>query len=259
MTDDLRQAVQQRTPADSAAAADGYVSAVFETLGERITDGAARDLAEQLPDDAATALERGADAVGEAEQFGLEDFLARVADRAGVAEARAREATRAVFDALEEYPTDAPFREAREQLPREFDVVAEPGERLATDEFLAAVEEAGGIGDFARARELTTSTLRTLGERVSRGEAEDVGTYLTPDLRESLVEAAPETPPDFDFGEFRERVADRAGVDEAAAEAGARAVVTALAETVATEELDKLRSQLPSGYGPLFEDLDAGP
>jgi uncharacterized protein (DUF2267 family) len=122
---------------------------------------------------------------------------------------------------------------------------------MSRDELLDTVAQAAGIkrDDAERA---VRAALRTLGERITRGLAEDIATSLPHDLRELLV-SAPEPAERFDLEEFVQRVADREGVDVATAYRDLQGVFVALGRAVPPGELDDLAAQLPKDYGPLIE------
>lgn len=238
---------------ESSDEAETATDAVLSVFAERITNGEAEDLAEQLPAPLADPL-TGAE-IGEAQSFPAREFVARVADRAGVDEETARRYTRAVLDAVGD-AAPAEFARARDQLPEEYDRLVEAGTPMTAAEFCDVVAEQLEVD--ADAETVTTATLETLGERVSAGEAEDLATYLPAEFRSALLDPAPETPPAFPVEEFRTRVANRADLDETDAEAGAQAVLAVVADAAAEQELGAVRSQLPAEYDPLFERAETG-
>lgn len=234
---------------ESTAEAQEAATAVLAVLAERITDGEADDLARALPADLADVLEERDSA--EAQSFGPEAFISRVGERTDVDEETARLYARAVFSAVNEVAPEGLTR-AREQLPADYDRLFEFGTAIDAAEFHDVVD--GTTGDVGTDPEtLTTATLRTLGERLSAGEAEDLATYLPPGLRPALTEPASESQATFDVDEFLARVAERAGVDEPAAERGARAVLAVVADATGGHETKAARSQLPGAYDKLFE------
>jgi uncharacterized protein (DUF2267 family) len=90
---------------------------VLETLAERITSGEAYDLTTRLPARVHGALKRGAaQADATTRRMPPEEFLRRVAQRAGVDEERAREYTRAVLATVRE-ATREEFLDVTVQLP----------------------------------------------------------------------------------------------------------------------------------------------
>lgn len=249
------ETVRRDAPIESEEVAAEVTLATLRTLGERITDGEAADVAEQLPRGLAEPL---ADAPGEADPFSLDEFTARVSDRAGVDDADVVPAARGVAAALSE-AAPAELDAAREQLPTEFDVIFEPGGPIATDAFLETVSARAGVDSTDAARAATTATLRTLGERLSAGEAADLALYLPDPFAETLVESADASPTDDALDEFVRRIAEREDVERAAAKTHARAVCGTLAETAGERELDAAKKQLPDQFGVLFDPPEAEP
>ncbi|GII21614.1 DUF2267 domain-containing protein [Planosporangium mesophilum] len=92
--------------------------AVLATLAERLTADEAHDLSSELPKALQGPL-RGRRS-RPAEAFGVDEFVRRVAERAGVGPDRARVGTRAVFATLHEAVSGGEFRDVVAQLPPEF-------------------------------------------------------------------------------------------------------------------------------------------
>lgn len=115
--DELLDRVAGRAGLDSAAARRA-TEAVLETLAERIAGGEVDDLAEALPEELRPALERGKErSGGKAQRISLDDFVARIADREGVAWEDALEHSRAVFTTLREALPDKELSDLLAQLP----------------------------------------------------------------------------------------------------------------------------------------------
>ncbi|HEY0531523.1 MAG TPA: DUF2267 domain-containing protein [Actinoplanes sp.] len=108
--------IGQRAGVD-ASAAPRVAEAVLETLAERITDGEALDLTTRLPVRFHGAIKRGA-VRGDAttRKMAPDEFLRRVAQRAGVDEERARDYARAVLATVREATRDE-FLDVTVQLP----------------------------------------------------------------------------------------------------------------------------------------------
>ena len=99
-----------------------YTHATLQTLSDRLTSGDTLDLANQLPKPLQTALRPRRET---AERFGLDEFVRRVGERAGVIQPRARSAMGAVFTTLCEAVASGEFDDIMSQLPPDFaDVVA---------------------------------------------------------------------------------------------------------------------------------------
>jgi uncharacterized protein (DUF2267 family) len=99
---------------------------------------------------------------------------------------------------------------------------------------------------------LTHATLQVLAERLSGGEAEDLQAQLPKELKEDL--AVPKQKPAESFGaaEFTRRVAERAGIDEVAAQIGAAAVLATIGAAVTPGEFDDVLSQLGREFAALI-------
>jgi uncharacterized protein (DUF2267 family) len=126
--------------------------------------------------------------------------------------------------------------------------------RLAT--FLDIVAEAAGI-TLDEAERAASATLKTLAERISGGEAEDIAAFLPRELR-GVLTSVPEPAEPFGLDEFVRRVAEREGVDEAKARRHAEAVFVALGQAVAPRELRDMAAQLPREFDPLLEAAQIG-
>jgi uncharacterized protein (DUF2267 family) len=105
---------------DEAAA---LTRATLQTLADRISGGEAEDVAAALPEPLQSLLLPPR--AKNAERFGLEEFVRRVSERAGVDAALGREGARAVFTTVRE-TTDGEFGDVMLQLPREFEELVEP-------------------------------------------------------------------------------------------------------------------------------------
>lgn len=110
--------VQKSTDIDSHEHAEQAVRAVLSVLGERLAGGEPKDLAAQLP----PALAEAIPTQGQGDQFGLDEFYSRVAEREGrgCTPDAAREHTRATIAALKLAVTPGEFEEVADQLPKEY-------------------------------------------------------------------------------------------------------------------------------------------
>lgn len=108
--------------------------------------------------------------------------------------------------------------------------------------------------DAELAATLTQATLRTLAERLTAGDAYDLAAQLPKPLQLPL-RPAQESADRFAAGEFIRRTAERAGLDEAAARSGVRAVFTTLREAISGGEFDDIMTQLPREYHDLVEPV----
>lgn len=117
---------------------------------------------------------------------------------------------------------------------------------MDNNEFVDSVAKRSGTPP-ERAEALTRATLRTLAERIDGGEARDLAAQLPEQLR-AYVFAPSETGHRFGLDIFVQRISARAGVDEALARAGMRAVFDTLRESVTPGEYDDVISQLPADF-----------
>jgi len=101
-------------------------------------------------------------------------------------------------------------------------------------------------------------TLRTLGEHVSAGEAEDLAAILPGDLGDAVTAHSDAEPDRFDPDTFAARVAEREGTDVSNDEAmtHVRAVMAAIANNGGRDELQDAREDLPNEYATIFETAD---
>ena len=105
---------------DTQPAAENAINAVLETLSECLTGGEANDLASQLPSELQAPLQHSDE---EAEQFSLEEFYRRVAEREGVDVDTARNDASAVMTVLGMALTPGELDDVMEQLPAELNVL----------------------------------------------------------------------------------------------------------------------------------------
>lgn len=108
--------VERRADVDRETA-ETLTAAALRTLAERLTGGEAKDLAAQLPKELKPYL---ADADEPPEPYGVEEFIRRVAERAGVDPDRAQTGPRAVFGTLRGAVSPGEFDDVVAQLPKEF-------------------------------------------------------------------------------------------------------------------------------------------
>lgn len=120
------------------------------------------------------------------------------------------------------------------------------------EEFLETVRQEVSLDSKEGVMTITDATVRTLGERITDGEASDLAQNLPEQLEETLTDVNPGEADPFSLEEFIERVSDRAEVDESDVVVHSRAVATALAVAVKTE-LEIVREQLPSEFDVIFE------
>jgi uncharacterized protein (DUF2267 family) len=110
-----------RTAADRAGLPVDTVErvehATLRTLADRISGGEAQDLASQLPSRLQADLRPAHE---EAEAFGVDEFVRRVAERGDVGPEEARTGTVAVLTTVREAVTPGEFDDVMSQLPQEY-------------------------------------------------------------------------------------------------------------------------------------------
>ncbi|GAA2080263.1 DUF2267 domain-containing protein [Streptomyces albiaxialis] len=119
-------------------------------------------------------------------------------------------------------------------------------------EFLAQVREQASCADNEEAARVTEAVAVLLGTRLQANSARHLAAQLPDELTAPLTHTGggAET---WTGAEFLERVREATGAENAdIARRQAEAVCGAVRDTVTGGELNKLISQLPSGYAPLF-------
>jgi uncharacterized protein (DUF2267 family) len=118
-------------------------------------------------------------------------------------------------------------------------------------EFLAQVRERGSYADQAESEQVTRAVLGILAERLDGGTAKDVAAQLPEGLQDALLSA---DKPGQSYGveEFLRHVAAKLNTSTETAKWDASAVLSTLAEAVTGGQLNKILTQLPSGYALLF-------
>jgi uncharacterized protein (DUF2267 family) len=245
----------------SADEAERTACATLKTLAERISEGEVRDVAGRLPE----PLRECAAADGPPERFHVDEFLHRVAERAGVDDPAAERDARAVFAALFRAIGPNELADVRAQLPKDFDPLLdaavaeapppEPGTPGMTyDEFVTRVADRLG-GDRERAEAASHAVLQALAGRISGGQVTDLERVLPAELRPPLERGRARSggravPMPLDA--FQREIARAEDVDEATAAEHARAVLPTLREAVGEKEFKDTLDQLPREYRTLL-------
>jgi uncharacterized protein (DUF2267 family) len=111
--------VQQRARLSSRGEAERATRAVLETLGDRIPEGLADNLASQLPQEIGEHLRRtevlGGGGTGI--RFGLDEFISRVSERSGFDGPKAAYTSRVVCEVVDEAVQGGMMAKVREDLP----------------------------------------------------------------------------------------------------------------------------------------------
>jgi uncharacterized protein (DUF2267 family) len=115
--------------------------------------------------------------------------------------------------------------------------------------FIKAEADRAGLPQD-QAESVAHATLRTLADRITAGEAQDLAAQLPGPLKDDLRKDREEAEA-FDVDEFLRRVGERAHVDESTARTGAAATMVTVREAVTPGEFDDITSQLPQAYREL--------
>jgi uncharacterized protein (DUF2267 family)/ribosome-associated translation inhibitor RaiA len=240
--------------------AERALRAALETLGERLSGGEARDIADHLPEQLRPLIHDG----DRPDPFGVEEFLHRLARREGVpADVAARHAL-AVFAALGRAVGEDEVRDMEAELPRDFrallvaaEAAARPREdqRVSTDEFVRLVAAHGRL-DADIARDAADAVLDALGERLTSGEVDDLAALLGDELAQALKRGNARSKGaarPLSLVEFERRVSDHESVPPDEARRHALAVLAALREAVGDEEFSDALAQLPDEFRVLLD------
>jgi uncharacterized protein (DUF2267 family) len=162
-----------------------HAAAVFVALQRVLTEREFDHLASQLSRDFLPLLPRGPDI----EVLSAEAFIRRVADRAGIGEEQARQATNAVLETLAMRIAGGEVADLRLRLPVSLHPALDEGRRLSgekalrmgLDEFVERVAQAEGVPPET-AIEHVSAVLTTLREAVGEREFLDVTAQLPDDF-----------------------------------------------------------------------------
>jgi uncharacterized protein (DUF2267 family) len=237
--------------------AERAARATLQTLAERISGGQARELAEEEPQH----LRRWLLADGEdAAEFGVGEFIRRVAEREGVGPETAEQHARGVLIALARLVRGDEITRLAAQLPSEYKrILYEAAKRtrdpaapelVRLETFLNRVARRSALG-LSEAHRLSETVLETLAERIAGGKADDIAEQLPEELRDALQRGKERTggkAQRMSLDEFITRIAERQGVSYEQALDHTRAVFATLRETLTDREFSGLLSELPRGY-----------
>ncbi|WP_188189382.1 DUF2267 domain-containing protein [Nonomuraea sp. SYSU D8015] len=111
--------VQARAQLSGLGEAERACRAALETLGERIPEGLADNLAAQLPHEIGENLRRTEvfGGFGTGEHFGRKEFVQRVASKAGCDERQATYLARVVLEVTDEATQGGIMNKVRDSLP----------------------------------------------------------------------------------------------------------------------------------------------
>ncbi|MDX6729455.1 MAG: hypothetical protein QOK49_4260 [Baekduia sp.] len=226
--------------------AERAMSTTLQTLGERLDREEARQLAAQLPPEVAPWIAT----TTPAERFDADEFVRRVAQRAGADARDGRRQATAVLDALSRAVSTKEWDDLVAELPRDFAPLLPRGphvEVVEADTFLGLVAERAGL-DRDGARQAAAAVLETLAERIAGGEVDDLIVRLPSELHPPLRRGRDATGGQarkLGAAEFVHRVAELEGVGDLEGARHARAVLLTLREAVGDEEFRDVAVQLP--------------
>ncbi|WP_433616478.1 DUF2267 domain-containing protein [Dactylosporangium sp. CA-139114] len=222
--------------------------------------------------------------------LGVDEFVARVAERAGLTQDRARKATEAVLEVLAMRVTDGQIEDLKPFIPPELHDPLNLGEQLSggralpmpIEQFLDEIARREGEGvTREQAAQHARAVFAVLHEAVGEKEFRDTAAQLPLDYS-SLLDAArtgtsvgvgrapggtvaaagaPSQPPDFigplDADEFVGRVAERAHLDPGRAARATDAVLEALALRITAGQVEDLKPFIPPELrGPLDRGVE---
>ncbi|MFX0594819.1 DUF2267 domain-containing protein [Melissospora conviva] len=129
--DDFVGQVQARARLANSGQSAAAIRGTLETLGERIPDGLAENIAAQLPREIGEPLRRTVSMVdvGTGERFDMAEFVSRVSARTGMDQPQALYAARAVLEVTDEATQGGIMDRLRESLPDDLTVLSESGSR----------------------------------------------------------------------------------------------------------------------------------
>jgi uncharacterized protein (DUF2267 family) len=225
-------------------------SATLAVLAERLAPSDALDLAAELPAAPAAWLvtERSGD------EFGVDEFLRRIAERENVGIETARRDAQAVFAALAEAIGIEGLIRIVAALPPEYERFlppADPASRARTNTFLRRVHRRAPLRDRESTWRATEAVLETLAERIDGHEVEDLLARLPVALHVPLwrgLRASGVKAEQMTLDEFVARVADREGSTREDALVDARAVFVTLRQFVGDQEFFDIVTELPPEY-----------
>ncbi|MDQ4095319.1 MAG: DUF2267 domain-containing protein [Actinomycetota bacterium] len=125
------------------------------------------------------------------------------------------------------------------------------------DQFVMRVQETGRLDSREQAEATTRTVIRLLAERLAPDEGSQLVTQLPRELEQEIARTTGVGVIKFSMNEFLERVEEETGVaGRAKAATRARAVTRVLADSVSTEEVGGLVSQLPKSLEDLTRPND---
>jgi uncharacterized protein (DUF2267 family) len=121
---------------------------------------------------------------------------------------------------------------------------------MTYEKFIRSVSERARFSSNDQVVKAVETVLGVLGQRISAGQAEDIGALLPVELRKHL-RGLPQAQ-SFGLSEFVVRVAEQEGIDTATAGEHVNAVLSVLGDVVPRDELKDTFEQLPKDMRNLF-------
>jgi uncharacterized protein (DUF2267 family) len=184
--DEFLRRIAEREGVDLEAA-ERHARAVFTAIARAVSRQELDDMVSELPKDFEPLIAEARKAEDEAprEIVPFEEFITRVADRAGLDEDRARRASKAVLETLGERIAGGEVEDLRRELPSELGPPLQRGnertagkaEKMSLEEFVERVAEREGVRP-SEAQEHGRAVFKTLRETVSEKEFGDMAAQL---------------------------------------------------------------------------------
>lgn len=123
------------------------------------------------------------------------------------------------------------------------------------DDFLGQVQHCAQLASGEESMRAIHATLETLGERLTKEEADQLAAQLPPEIGGFLQQ--PVLREKYSLEEFYDRVAMREDARLSAARRHADAVISVLVDAVSPGEIADVRAQLPREFQSLFTGYTA--
>jgi uncharacterized protein (DUF2267 family) len=182
-----------------------------------------------------------------------EQFIETVQATAEISRADAERAACDTLTTLAERLTGGEARDVAEQLPEPLATCLHDGDRAEAfhvDEFLRRIAERERV-DVPTAERRARAVFAALGRAVEYDEIADLAAELPKDFEPLVAEAermAARPARVLSSGEFVQRVALRADLDEAGARRAAEAALQALGERISAGEVEDIVDQVPEEF-----------
>jgi uncharacterized protein (DUF2267 family) len=190
---DFLQRAAEREGVDEQTA-EAHARAVLYALSRALTADEMYDVVSELPKDYRPLYERGYHPPGQV--LSIEQWLSRVADRAGVDREAARRVSEAVLEVLAERIAGGEVDDLRKEVPPELAAALLRGtshthgvaHRMSLEEFVRRIAQLEGVSE-AEARRHARAVLSTLRDSVTQKEFRDLASELPRAYVEQLAHA----------------------------------------------------------------------